>query len=475
MGTAPTSGAAIAGRYRLQKQLGHGGMGSVWEATHLVTRRLVAIKFLRATLAGRPEMHRRFLREARAAAAVDHPNVVEIYDVFELEDATPVMVMALLRGETFGRRLARETTLSLEDTLGVLLPVISAVGTAHALGIVHRDLKPENIFLAREEKSTVVKVLDFGIAKLSTGDEMLDSVFTVTGTMLGTPHYMAPEQGFGEKDVDHRADIWSIGAMLYEALTGGRPVEGNNLGQVLKRFLTSGITPISALVPDLPEEVASLVMRMLARERSERPADLREVHAVLTKYGGISTREFGAPRVESPSVSPAPTPTPVVSSVVTHGDTMESERSPLDTGGAHSISIMALRSRKLTFTIAGTAGIVLAVLLVLGSLRRPSVVEQPATVALADSQVQSRPSVAAPSVTPVAATTVAAEARSAAPTAPASATTDHPPIRASTKSTFGAPPTASAIASKKAIAAIPSANPTPQRAPNGGLYEEPPF
>src|SRR5580658_9486144 len=151
VGVAPglVRGELVAKRYRLDRELGRGGMGVVWEATHLVTRRRVALKFVIGPAHRRADLRRRFLREARAASAANHPNVVEVLDVFELEDSTPVMVMELLFGETLRDKLVRERKLSLEAAASIALPVIAAVGTAHAVGIVHRDLKPENIFLLR--------------------------------------------------------------------------------------------------------------------------------------------------------------------------------------------------------------------------------------------------------------------------------------------------------------------------------------
>jgi serine/threonine protein kinase len=480
MGLDLTSGTLIAGRYKLTKLLGQGGMGVVWEASHALTRRSVAVKFLRGTLDSRPEMRRRFLREARAAAAVVHPNVVEVYDVFELEeDATPVMVMELLRGETFGRKLTREMTLSLRDTLEVILPVISAVGAAHSLGIVHRDLKPENVFLAEDEGRTTVKVVDFGIAKLFVGDDLRDSTLTATGTMLGTPHYMAPEQGFGERDVDHRADIWSIGAMLYEALVGGRPIEGNNLGQVLKRFLTSGIVPIDALVPDLPAEVSTLVMRMLARERGDRPADLREVRNILTNYAPVPTREFGAPAKEQSSISdpPAAPGSPAVGGRA--GDTLESEpvriEDPIlapvageriDTGGAHSISIVPGRSRRLSIVVSAVAAV--AAGSVLWAATRPHPVhedQRPASAASVEAMI--RPSDPAP---PPASIEVPAPAmpspEGSTPAPPPSLKTRPPPA--------GSAPRRAAPKSSGSKSAA-SAEPPAPRPPSDGLYEQPPF
>jgi serine/threonine-protein kinase len=249
------TGRIVAGRYRLDRLLGQGGMGEVWAATHQVTRRSVAMKFVRGTGHARPELRRRFMREARAASAVQHPNVVEVFDVFELDAETPVMVMELLSGETLGRRLAREGQLDLDQALALLVPAVSAVGAAHALGVVHRDLKPENLFLSRASGSTefetVVKVLDFGIAKLSS--EMAgETGVTETGTTLGTPCYMAPEQAMAERELDHRVDVWAFGVILYETLSGARPIEGDTVGQVVKHLMTTGITPLERVVPGLP-------------------------------------------------------------------------------------------------------------------------------------------------------------------------------------------------------------------------------
>ena len=297
--SAPLSpGTVIAGRYRLDRLLGRGGMGQVWAATHEVTLRSVALKLLNAPVHLQPDRRRRFYREARAASAVHHPNVVQISDFFDLEDGTPVMVMDLLEGETLGERLAREQSLALGEAVDVLLPVISAVGTAHAIGIVHRDLKPDNVFLARGAGGHLdVRVLDFGIAKLGAaieGDMSDSDALTGTGAMLGTPSYMSPEQSFGEKTVDHRTDIWSLGVMLYEALAGTRPIDGENKGRVLHRLATEAITPIQVLMPELPEEVAELVGRMLMRDPADRPEDLRAVRAILELYGTVKVQPFEA-------------------------------------------------------------------------------------------------------------------------------------------------------------------------------------
>jgi serine/threonine protein kinase len=497
MSTFLEPGTVIAGRYRLDHLLGEGGMGQVWAATHAVTLRTVALKFLKASSRIQPELRRRFVREARAASAVKHPNVVEIHDFFELEDGTPVMMMDLLKGETFGQRLAREHSLSLEAAAEILLPVTSAVGTAHSLGIVHRDLKPDNVFLCAG-RHTEIKVLDFGIAKLTGADAAQTDVgnLTDTGAMLGTPCYMSPEQSFGEKDLDHRSDIWAIGVMLYEALSGTRPVEGENIGQVIKRLLNQGITPIEVLVPDLPADIAALVGRMLSRERSGRPDDLREVHDALAKYASVRVPEFGAavsvrrpgdsnpsgPEDSIPARSARETPDP-------EADTQahpSGRRTPFggpQTQGAQSISVHQPTRRGAWMLGAGA----LVAMTALGALRftsreiagsgaaaavTPS--PPPAPIAAPREPVQREPSAIRLAAALPDAGPAAAPPRAASTPAPAQ---PHPGGAASrAEHSHPAAPVAPAVAP---VAPLPAVAPSAHRAApaprSRGLVDEPPF
>ena len=306
--SALTEGSLIAGRYRLEHPLGEGGMGTVWAATHTVTRRSVAMKFLKDSMRHRKDLRERFLREAAAASSLKHPNVVEIIDVFDFAEGCPVMVMELLRGETLGAKLLRDERLSIEETAALILPVVSAVGAAHALGIVHRDLKPDNLFLLEGGGEPSVKVLDFGIAKLSAERYLQEGpspLLTESGSMLGTPCYMAPEQASGENPVDHRADIWSLGVILYECLSGVRPIEGENLPQVVARLMSAGIMPLERIAPELPAEVAGLVKQMLSRDVARRPASLIEVSRTLSHFTNVRAPEFATPSGHS---APAPSP-----------------------------------------------------------------------------------------------------------------------------------------------------------------------
>jgi serine/threonine protein kinase len=277
-------------------------MGQVWSAVHVVTGRRVAIKRLLLVGGEDDDEHAdsqaraRFIQEAQTASAVEHPNVVQVLDFVEPGAEPPLLVMELLQGETLAAKLEREHALSLEDTVSVLLPVVSAVGTAHSLGIIHRDLKPANIFLQqRGSQERVVKVLDFGIAKWVAQQPEGTGLRTETGSTLGTPCYMAPEQAIGERLIDHTVDVWSLGIILYECLAGARPVEGENAVQMVVRLLNTGIMPIERVVPTLPEDVARLIGRMLSRDAARRPKDLREVFGVLRKYSGVSALEFEGP------------------------------------------------------------------------------------------------------------------------------------------------------------------------------------
>ncbi len=305
-----TEGTLVAERYRLDRRIGAGGMGEVWAATQTVTRMPVALKFLRDPSGGE-DVRRRFLREARAAVAVRHPNVVQIHDVLELPGGEPAMVMELLDGESLEQRLKREGRIPLGDLCAVMVRVVAAVGTAHELGIVHRDLKPDNIFLAQTREGVEVKVLDFGIAKLTAveGNAAETGGLTGTGAMLGTPFYMSPEQAFGEKTIDHRADVWSLGVILYRCLSGVLPTFGENIGQILKIIMTHAITPLREAAPGLPADVTDLVDRMLSQAPGDRPADLREVKVVLERYAGVVVDPFGAPLVSNDGAQ-APTGAP---------------------------------------------------------------------------------------------------------------------------------------------------------------------
>ncbi|HEY3666252.1 MAG TPA: protein kinase, partial [Polyangiaceae bacterium] len=216
--------------------------------------------------------------------AVRHPNIIEIHDIFTLEDGLPALVMDLLEGESLADRLDRTGALAWEELVRLMIPVLSGVGAAHVAGVVHRDLKPDNIFLARLGDGRVEPVVfDFGICKLNPSESLVGntSAITAAGFMMGTPAYMAPEQVYAETDVDARADVWALGVIMYECATGKRPIDGESLGQMIKLVTAGPIVPLGQMAPHLPAQFSSLIDRMLTRDRDERPRDLREPFNVL--------------------------------------------------------------------------------------------------------------------------------------------------------------------------------------------------
>jgi hypothetical protein len=297
MTLVPHAGLIVADRYRLLHKVGAGGMGEVWASDDLHGTRVVALKLVREGVDDAPAREA-LLREARAAQALHHPNVLEIQEVLDV-GGQPVLVMDLLQGETLAGRLLRTPRLEIDELIALALPVVSALGTAHTAGLVHRDLKPENIFLdVRGAGATRVRVLDFGIARRSAIDaETAQStgLTTTTGLLIGTPAYMSPEQLYGESDLDHRADLWSLGIVLYQCLAGFLPTQGGNLGQVIKAVVARPFEPIGRLRADAPERLAGLVERLLARDRNARPRDASEVFEVLRALSPAAARDVPVP------------------------------------------------------------------------------------------------------------------------------------------------------------------------------------
>ena len=281
MNLAP--GAIVGAKYRIERALARGGMGSLWVARHAQLGSSVAIKFLDASFAASPAHRARFEREARAAANLKSPHVVQVFD-YGFEGAAPYIVMELLEGEDLGQRLHRVRRMGLKDSLKVLVQVGKALRKAHEAGFAHRDLKPANLFIAKIDDEEVVKILDFGIAKeqhAALGDA------TRTGEVIGSPHYMSPEQVRAEKDLDHRTDLWSMGIILYRMLTGVLPFPGDQLGPVLAKILTDPLQPPSAMAPDLPPGMDAFFTRALARDKNQRFQSIGEmVEAFQAAAGG---------------------------------------------------------------------------------------------------------------------------------------------------------------------------------------------
>jgi len=290
----PEKGVLVAQRYELTRPLARGGMGSVWIERHRDLDVDVTIKFMGPSLIASADARMRFEREARVAARLDSQHVVHVQD-YGVEDDTPYLVMELLKGESLAQRLARDGTLSLPAATPILHQMCKALRTAHEAGLVHRDLKPGNVFLARKDEEEVVKILDFGIAKAADlGDAQAS---TESGVLMGSVHYMSPEQIRSSRAVDHRSDLWSIGVILYRTLGGRLPFPGDKMGDVLVRVCTEPFSALSTLLPDLPTGIDGFFLRALERDPDRRFQSATEMSAA-----------FGAMMIEvtSPPVAAAP-------------------------------------------------------------------------------------------------------------------------------------------------------------------------
>jgi serine/threonine-protein kinase len=259
----PLIGVELERTYVLGDELGRGGMGALYVARHRRLRRDVAVKVLHAAFATHELALARFFREAEALARVRSPHVVQVLDALRVPDGRPALVVELLEGEDLQARLARVSRLSVDEALALAIELCRGLTAAHAAGVVHRDLKPSNVFL--DARAGVAKLIDFGVAHLDG-----DAALTRTGTVVGTPAYMAPEQVRGSAGVDGRADVYGVGAVLYRCLTGRAPYEGSTPTAVLSAVLERAPEPPRAIAPELPAEVESLVMRAMSRDPETR-------------------------------------------------------------------------------------------------------------------------------------------------------------------------------------------------------------
>lgn len=290
------TGSIVAEKYQLGPMLGRGGMGVVYEATHRWTGRRVALKLIHPVLADDPALATRFLQEARAAARLEHPHVVDVLDMGRADDGTVYQALSLLEGETLGERLKREGCLGWRQLLTLLLPVIDALSAAHAQGVIHRDVKPENIFLHRGERGDLPVLLDFGMAKL------LDACSTGTpsSAVFGTPYYMAPEQALGASQVGRAADVWSMGAVLFGGLSGALPFGKLPAVAYLAHVISHDVPSLSSVAPDVPAPLASVVDRALQRDLTKRFGSMSELSDALC----LAAKQID-PSFEVPSFSRA--------------------------------------------------------------------------------------------------------------------------------------------------------------------------
>jgi putative nucleotidyltransferase with HDIG domain len=299
--------------YRVGAELGSGGLGTVYLGEHTIIGRRAALKILNPRVATDEHIVSRFLAEARAVNAIRHPNIVEVTDYGQCAGLF-VIIMELLEGETLAQRLDTVGRIEESQALAMLLQTASAIAAAHDRGIVHRDLKPENLFLtAYPDYPDFVKVLDFGIAKLS-GD-MQNSAHTTPGLIMGTPAFMSPEQCMGDDGLDHRSDVYSFGVVAYRVLSGRLPYEGSNPMQVMHGHLNGQAPPVRCLEPRISQEMETLVSRCMARLPADRFSSMHDLRKLLVAMGARSPLAFnademadeGPPSRRPPVSSTAPT------------------------------------------------------------------------------------------------------------------------------------------------------------------------
>ncbi len=377
------TGMLISGKYRLLRQLGAGGMGSVWAARNELTDRDFAVKFLLPKLADNKEALQRFFLEARACGQIKHPAVVDVYDMGQAEDGSPYLVMELLEGEGFDHCLARSGVFRPGEAAAWIAFVARGLEEAHVRGLVHRDLKPGNIFFALDNRGdTLPKILDFGVSK-AVGQGTDEFVKTSTGAVLGSPAYMSPEQARGDLDIDGRSDVWSLGVILYEALTGRVPFDAPNYNALMVAIITKPHQPLTELNPSVPSELSQIIDRALEKDRAQRISTAREL---ADRLEAVAVSITGAPNLRSivrtptfagePSPLPragsnpnssfgnAPTPPPWEEE---HPTLMQKRRSPTSIAAGAGIALLiviagaiaAVRGRPPAVAVAGRSAVLL--------------------------------------------------------------------------------------------------------------------
>lgn len=438
-------GSVIAGKYRLERVLSRGGMGAVWRARHLGLDIDVAVKLMAPELASSAEGRARFEREAKASAYVKSPHVVHVHD-YGLEGETPYIVMELLEGEDLDARLNREGRLTPAATLGVVSQVCKALQILHGLGLVHRDLKPANIFITRQGGDELIKILDFGIAK-ATGP-ILAGHATKTGTLLGSPYYMSPEQVRRSKDVDWRSDLWSLGVIVFRCVTGRLPWSGEELGDLFIEICTDPIPVPSQIAPDLKPAIDQFVGRALTREMDKRFQSADELARALAAaveagdkkpegatIGLASTAVAGPARASSPA-------SPLVNDGAGAPHPAESTLGP----SANTIGPVPSRPRSawIALAVAGGALALGATALLRFAAPTPEIAAPPPPMPAAAGEI-------AP-----------------APMTPGSSVATEPPPSAASASASPQPSAVPAANPSASVAPPPNTKPSPNRAPVRG-------
>jgi serine/threonine protein kinase len=316
-------GQTLGGKYLVRGVLGEGGMGTVFEAQHLPSGTLVAVKVLHPNQARKADAVRRFHQEARSASTIGHPNICVVYELGTLDDGLPYLAMERLIGGTLASWIAAQKGLPYLDVVDAIVQVLAALVAAHAKGIVHRDIKPENVFLTEGASGSapVVKLLDFGVSKMISpplADDAAELDITRAGMVMGTPHYLSPEQARGDRDLDGRVDVYACGVILYEALTGRRPFSAPNYETLLLQIVTAKPRPPSELRPGLPLALEAVIEKAMARDRADRYRTAAELERALLevrdRIAALKDGPSGGLPLGPPSAGALP-PDPVPSSI----------------------------------------------------------------------------------------------------------------------------------------------------------------
>ena len=295
-------GSTLSGKFLINRKVGQGGMGAVYEATHTQLGKRVAVKVLLEKYAQREAIVKRLRQEAQLASSVGNEHIIDITDIGTTEDGRTYVVMEFLEGESLAECLARETRLPEQRILKLISQAASALSAAHIKGIVHRDIKPENLFLLKRKDQDFVKVVDFGISKSlrATGEEEEQPRLTQTGMVLGTPLYMSPEQARGDDELDARVDIYALGVIMYEAATGTVPFTGNNYLSVISQVLNETPKSIRELRPEISDEFEAIVAKTMAKNKGDRYASAIELLADLSALLDDPTHSTERARITGP-------------------------------------------------------------------------------------------------------------------------------------------------------------------------------
>jgi serine/threonine-protein kinase len=421
----------LAGKYRVDRVLGVGGMGVVVAATHLQLQQTVALKFaLKEALASNPAAIERFLREARAAVKLKSEHVAKVLDVGTLETGAPYMVMEYLDGADLGQVVQRQGALSVEASADYVLQACEALAEAHSLGIVHRDLKPQNLFLTQAVGgSALVKVLDFGISKMTMG---VDSALTKTSSIMGSPLYMAPEQMRSARKADVRSDIWALGVILFELLTGEVPFNADTMPELCLKVVSDPPRAIAELRNDVPVGIVEAINKCLAKDPNDRYQNAAELASALEPFAPAASRNAAArarmvlsSEMTRQSMASSPSqPSPPVAQARTNNAAV--------TGGAQTISASPEKKKTpLAIYLAAGVGVVAIGGLIFAFTRASSTPAAAASGAATSSTPATTQSAATEPTTsePTKPPPIASLADTAsAPSASASATTTAPKI-----------------------------------------------